>query len=103
MTASDVEHVRVDLRRSLRPQHGASARGRVALEDLEPYVEIVQRTLANRPARFARGLEIVELGERGTPFGDKFALDLLQIALKLRVRHVGVRALLEMHRSDLHC
>ena len=103
MTARDVEHVRVDLGRSLRPQHGGAARGRVALEDLEPNVEIVQRTLANRPARFARGLEIVELGERCASLGDEFALDLLQVALKLRVRHVGVCALLEMHRSDLHC
>src|SRR5439155_175313 len=34
--------------------------------------------------------------------GDEIALYLLQVALVLRIAHVVMRALLEMHRCDLH-
>ena len=59
----DVEYVRVDVGRGLRPEHGRAARRRVTLENLQPDIEVVERTLADRPARFARGFEIVELGQ----------------------------------------
>jgi hypothetical protein len=50
----------------------------------------------------ARAFEIVELDQGLAPLGDELALDLLQVALELRVRHVGVGAFLEVHRGNLH-
>ena len=103
VTLRDRQHVPVDVGRRLGPEDRGAARSRVALEHLQPDVEVVERALADRARGLARRLEVVELDQRFAPLGDEFTLDLLQVALQLGVAHVVVRAFLEVHRGDLHC
>jgi hypothetical protein len=99
----DLQHVTVDVVGRLGPKDGRPARSRVSLEYLQPDVEAVQRALADRARSLARRFHVVELEQGLAALGDKLALDLLQVALELRIAHVVVGALLEMHRRDLHC
>ena len=99
----DVEHVLVDLVRRCRPEHSGAAHGGVFFENLQPYVETIQRPLEDGACRLARRFEIVELDQGLAALGDEFAFDLLQVALELRIAHIFMGALLEMHRCDLHC
>ena len=87
-----------------REQHRRAARAwRSRSKIVEPDVEVVERALADRARRFARAFEIVELGHRGLArFSTNLLLIFVQVALQLRVVQLDVRALLEVHRRDLH-
>src|SRR6185312_16392640 len=98
----DLEHERVDLGRRLRVEHRRAVRACILVEDREPDVEVVERALANFGARVARAFEIVELGDRLPSCRNELALELGETRLQLCIVELRVRALLEVHRGDLH-
>src|SRR5258706_9934904 len=98
----DFQNERVGVRGRFREQDLRTPCRRVALEDLEPGIEVVERALADGPRRIARALEVVELDHRRLALLDELGLDFLEIALQPRVVQLDVRVLLEVHRRDLH-
>jgi hypothetical protein len=72
VTRGDRQHVPVDVGRRLGPEDRRAARSRVALEHLQPDVEVVERALADRARSFAGCLEVVQLDQRFAPLGDGY-------------------------------
>jgi hypothetical protein len=74
---------------------------RLALERLEPHVEILERPVAARLQRGARRRE-VDRGHRVGACRHEFRRQLLQVLLQTLVGEFLAGARLEMHRLDLH-
>ena len=101
MLARDIgDELRCVLRR-LGEQHGDAAPRRLALEGLEPDVEVLQRAVAALLERGARGREI-DRQHRRRARRHEFRRQLGEVLLKALVGEFLARARLELHRLDLH-